>query len=217
MSMADKLVAIAENEQKVYDAGKQEQEAFFWDSVQNRGIGGVTYTSRFRDWNFPNAEKIYNPKYDFYHPSKYSATNAFREWTKISDILKDNYFDRAQCHLEYTFYYSISLVNARTLYVREDTTFTGPFLGCSKLEEIRFSGSIGQNGISFVNSSKLSKASIESTINALSSTKSGLTVTFSKTSVDKAFETSLDANDGSTSSEWTTLRNSKSNWTISLA
>ena len=37
MTMAEKLTTIAENEQKVYDAGKQAFYAFFWDEFQQNG------------------------------------------------------------------------------------------------------------------------------------------------------------------------------------
>jgi hypothetical protein len=65
---------------------------------------------------------------------------------------------------------------------------------------------IGQKNFNVHWSPKLSKASIESIINALSSTTSGLTVTISKTAKEAAF----------TSAEWSALIATKSNWTISL-
>ena len=37
MSIADKLTTIAENEQKVFDAGKQAEYDEFWDSFQSKG------------------------------------------------------------------------------------------------------------------------------------------------------------------------------------
>ena len=52
---------------------------------------------------------------------------------------------------------------------------------------------------------------------ALSTTTTGLTVTFSKTAVDKAFETAEGANDGSTSPEWLALVATRPNWGIGLA
>lgn len=63
---------------------------------------------------------------------------------------------------------------------------------------------------------KLSKPSITSIINCLSTTTSGLTVTLSKTAVNNAFETSEGVADGSTSQEWLNLVATKTNWTISL-
>jgi hypothetical protein len=65
---------------------------------------------------------------------------------------------------------------------------------------------IGQKNFNVHWSPKLSKASIESIINALSSTTSGLTVTISKTAKEAVF----------TTEEWATLIATKPNWTISL-
>lgn len=77
-------------------------------------------------------------------------------------------------------------------------------------------GSIISSGLSLKDCTNLSKASIKSVINALSTTTSAYTVTFSKTAVNNAFETSSGAADGTTSQEWADLIATKSNWTISL-
>lgn len=90
-----------------------------------------------------------------------------------------------------------------------DNVFKTPFNNCTKLENITIEGVIGQNGFDMQWSTKLSKASITSIINALSSTTSGLTVTLSKTAVNSAFGST-------TSDEWLNLIATKPNWTISL-
>lgn len=113
-------------------------------------------------------------------------------------------------YLNQTFSYcQVQVLDEVILKSDGSNTFTSPFIGCSGLVEIRFRGVIGQNGLSFQNSTKLSKASITSIINALSSTTSGLTVTLSKTAVTSAFGST-------TATEWTNLIATKSNWTISL-
>ena len=94
------------------------------------------------------------------------------------------------------------------LVVSEKTPFSsGSFNGCTALENMIVTGTIGQNNFNVKWSTKLSKASIESIINALSSTTSGLSVTISKTAKEAAF----------TDAEWAALIATKSNWTISLA
>lgn len=197
--------------------GKQAQYDLFWDSFQAKGKP-INYATRFQNWQmgWTEVDAIYNPKYDFIHSS--SPNGTFRE-CYIKDIIKDNYFDyqTSATTLAYTFYYATRMENARTLHVREDTKYTSAFTGCGNLKEIRFAGTIGQNGLSFAQSTKLSKESHISVVEHLSATASGLTVTLSKAAVNKAFETSNGANDGSTSTEWITLVASKSNWTISLA
>lgn len=62
-----------------------------------------------------------------------------------------------------------------------------------------------------------SKEGIISTVNALSNATSGLSVGFGLNNVNKAFETSEGANDGSTSEEWLNLVATKPNWTIRLS
>lgn len=87
---------------------------------------------------------------------------------------------------------------------------TSMFQDCRELESVMFYGKIGSNGINLRWSTKLNRASIESIINALSTTTSGLVVTFSTTAVNNAFA------GGSTGDEWLNLIATKSNWTISL-
>ncbi len=101
------------------------------------------------------------------------------------------------------------------LDVVESTIFTETFRNCSALKEIRFSGSIGNN-ISFAQSSRLSKDSIISIVDALSDSVSGKILSLSKTAVNNAFSINID--DESTypaDSEYYTLRHSKDNWTFS--
>lgn len=99
---------------------------------------------------------------------------------------------------------------------RESITFDWAFADCTALVNIEFSGSVGQN-MDFHWSTLLSKASITSIMNALSTTATGKTATFSQTAVNNAFATSTGAGDGSTSAEWLALVATRSNWTIALA
>lgn len=80
------------------------------------------------------------------------------------------------------------------------------FRNCTALESVNISGAIGNN-ISFQQSTKLSKVSIISIINALSDSATGKTATFSKTAKESAF----------TAEEWAVLIGTKPNWTIALA
>lgn len=102
------------------------------------------------------------------------------------------------------------------IYVNENTKFINTFVYMTALVNLGVEGVIGQNGLDLQWSTKLSKASWQSIIAALSSTASGLSMTGSLVSVNTAFETSPGANDGSTSEEWLTLIATKSNWTINL-
>ena len=96
------------------------------------------------------------------------------------------------------------------------TNFSNMFYSCSALTNLTIAGSINTSGMNLKSATKLSKASITSVVNALSASASGKSITFSKTAIDSAFETSSGAADGSPSDEWLNLIATKSNWTISL-
>lgn len=119
---------------------------------------------------------------------------------------------RSASNINYILYNARSLISVDKIILKDDgsqTTNANSFFNAIKLENIIFEGVIGQNGFNFQWSTLLSKASIISIINCLSTTTSGLTVTLSKTAVETAFGST-------TSAEWTTLIGTRSNWTISL-
>ena len=96
------------------------------------------------------------------------------------------------------------LITIKKLVVSEATVYTNWFDGTTQLANITFEGIIGQS-IGFPNS-PLTKASITNIVEHLSSSKTGLTVTIKQTAKEAAF----------TTSEWSTLTATKSNWTFSL-
>ena len=60
MSIADKLLTIAQNQQAVYDAGKQAEYDRFWDEYQKNGTRtNYYYAFAGSGWN----TKTYAPKY----------------------------------------------------------------------------------------------------------------------------------------------------------
>ena len=61
MSISDKLVVIAENEQKVFDAGKKAGHDAFWDEYQRNG-DRVGYKSAFSGQYW--GDSCFQPKYD---------------------------------------------------------------------------------------------------------------------------------------------------------
>lgn len=75
---------------------------------------------------------------------------------------------------------------------------------------------IGKNGFNVSWANGLPHDDLVGIVNALSNETSGLSVSLNKQAVNKAFETSSGANDGSTSAEWLALIATKPNWTISL-
>lgn len=86
--------------------------------------------------------------------------------------------------------------------------------GVTNLEHIEFVPETINISLSFQWCKYLSKASLISAINGLSTSVTGQTATFSKQAVNNAF--GIDVDDESTyTEEFNTLRNSRSNWTFS--
>lgn len=102
------------------------------------------------------------------------------------------------------------------LIVKEEIAPVSTFFRCYSLKNIVIEGTIGHSGFNLRHSTELSKASIESFIDALSTETSEQIIVFSKEAVDKAYETSEGANDGSTSEEWEQKKLTKSNWVFTL-
>jgi hypothetical protein len=101
-----------------------------------------------------------------------------------------------------------SLVTIEKLIISEGTKFkfSNSFLNCHNLENLVIEGTLGTTGLNLQWSTKLSKASITSIINCLSSTTSGLSITLSETAVNNAF----------TTEEWEALESTKPNWIKAL-
>jgi hypothetical protein len=175
------VVDIEVNYWKSY--GMQTEYDRFWDIVQNYGEATIYYQYRF--FEFP--EELFKPKYDFiFSPSNSYSANATFRGINAKDIQKNCDFTKMTAvGLYYTFYQTPALVNARTLKVNENVKYNNSFIGCTNLEEVRFDGSIGQNGLSFANSPKLSVESLRSILTALSKDSTyanGKTITFNTAS-----------------------------------
>lgn len=218
----------------------------FWDKYQDNGnrtdylraFGGIGWndetfkpkhsirpvnsTNMFSDCRITNLKKLMEDRgleLDFSGITYNRVSQVFSD-SKITDL---GIIDVSSCaSIGYLFYRASNLVNIEKLILSSDgkTTFAGnEFTSCSALKEIRVEGVIGKTGFNTSSAKSLSKASIESIINALSTTTSGLTVTLSKAAVDRI----------STEEEygsyvwWYTLAGDgttdgiRPNWTISLA
>ena len=101
-------------------------------------------------------------------------------------------------------------------FINGDTRTISMFERCDSLKEVRFQGILSY-ALNLGDSKDLSKASILNLSSCLSADVSEKALTLNKEAVDKAFETSSGAADGSTSTEWAELIATKPNWTISLA
>ena len=236
MSIADKLKTISENVQRVYDAGYEKGKAegggnggntdtafydTFWDTFQmaqpdeNGEMKSIKtnyiYAFAQNHWD----DTIYNPKYDIVCKGQSGAgTNVFYNAKRITDTKVNIYCENTTINNMFT--KCSALETIRLLHLTNVTSFTSTFNGATKLKNITIGGTIEAN-FPIQYTTVLTKDSIVSIMNALSTETSGLKVTLSSVAVKKAFETSTDANDGNTSDEWIALVAAHSNWTVTLS
>lgn len=168
MSIAEKLQTIAENEQKVYEAGKQA----VWAVIQKNGKPANYYYAfaynRFDD-------ESYNPIYPIVCSDGTTPSQSiFYANTKITDtkveIIASNsvnacFYNMEKCH------------TIRKFTVASTTSFTNTFYNCENLVNIEFGGTIEKN-ISLAHSAKLSDESIQSIIDHLGTVNNLQTITF---------------------------------------
>ena len=186
MSIAEKLTTIAENEQKVYDAGKQAEYDAFWDTYQQNG------EPRSYRWSFSSicwVDGIFKPKHNIVVTDAYMM---FRG-TKITNLNPTGItYDFSDCKdFSYAFAYSTALTeipfvidlssatnmtNAFSegkftdLHIRSSNTTTyasSTFSSLYALVNFQVDGTIGKNNFRISWSSNLTHDSLMSVINAL--------------------------------------------------
>ena len=216
--------------------GMQTEYDRFWDSYQQNGQRW-NYSSCFTGtaWN----DETLRPKYDIKpkwdgaagmfrllefngnlkeHFASLGITCDFSEVLSASQLFYSAQYITEIPDLDmsslnatggtYLLYGCTNLKSAQIIFGEQATDLSSAFYGSSSLENLIIGGKIGAT-VDIQWSTKLTKESILSIFNALSATKSGLTLTLSTTAVTNAFG-SIE------STEWINLRASKSNWTISL-
>lgn len=231
MSISEKLTTIAENQEKVFDAGKEAQEKEFFDDFLYNADSAFSYRFAGAGWT----AKTFQPKNKHMNVvggssmffmsaievdlvehlkslnSSISFSNLGVGITQIfaySNFIRLGELDfRTLNGLNIMFNSCKKLVTIDLLKIKTDgsQTFSTTFASCISLQNIIIEGVIGQNFD--IKESPLTKESITSIVNALSSSTSGKTVSFLKTAKESAF----------TASEWSTLIATKPNWTFSLA
>lgn len=239
----EKVKALnAELEQTLYGTNTGGKSFYdeFWDSYQ---LGGTRKTLDFFFAGNGWTKDTLIPKHDM-RPSR--ANNMFSLCAFVGDLAQHfenlgRALDFSNCTMAQTIFSNASsitrlglidfrkvtygsawFINMRRLMtidkllISENTVAPGSaFDDCSELINIAIEGVINKNGYNFKWSTKLSKASWYSIIGCYAVDLS-LTMTGSKASVDKAFETSDGANDGSTSPEWLNLLATRPNLTVHL-
>ena len=180
-----------------FEEGKIAERDAFWEEYYKTASWAYAFYGLM--WN----DKNYNPPKTIKPASGTSATAMYQTST-ITDT-KVPLDLSGVGNINYIFYQARKLKTIQDITFPTSGTASSAFYGCSALENITVSGSI-QISLAFNSCTNLKKASIESIVNALSDTTSGLTVTFSETAVNNAF----------TAEEWEALEATKTNWTISL-
>lgn len=222
------LVEIAKKLPWVFNSGSEVEYNRFWNAFQDNG-NRTHYTYGFAGRGWTAANLI--PKYKNIQPTtctgmffnntipdlvshfeNHGITLDFSKSTSVYDAFSSTstkrlpFLNISSAGSALTmFAYNSSLVEIAGLECGVNNSFSSTFAGCSALVKVVFSGVIANN-ISLSDSKNLSKESITSLINTLSSSVKGKSVTLSETAKNNAF----------TADEWNSLVATKSNWTISL-
>lgn len=156
MSIAEKLTAIAENEQRVYETGynKGRQDGGFdWSAFWDR----TSFQNAFWRWK----EACYSP------PADYVITGSIRQAFVASTITDTLIPINGAGDCAYAFQSCNQLVTIPSLDLTDATDVSKMFYGCSLLANIGFKGVIKINGIDVSFCTKLDKATLLSLLNCL--------------------------------------------------
>ena len=242
MSIANKLLTIAENIPRVYNSGVTEgyregakyQHKSFWDNYQDYGKRS-DYTNAFsgKGWTNETFKPIYKI-YCGYMAFKNSMIegdlveilnsldvelDSANSWSyqytfEKTRLTRLGYLKMVNAPLVDTFRDSALLETIDGLEIKESIAINSSFVGCTALKNLTMYGTVGQNFN--LGDCPLSKASITSVYEHLSTTATAKTLTLKKSAVNAAF--GIDIDDEATypiGSEYYTLRHSKDNWTVS--
>lgn len=237
MSIADKLTTIAENEQKVYDAGfeagksqggdtdaafeegKQAQYDEFWDTFQNNGkLRNYKQVFSGRGWK----SEVFYPKYniivtgamgifqEFGGTVPFSLTERLEkcgvtlDFSGLTSVMTNAFLGVIFTEIPHidgskvtgwsSTFQSSQFLETISIAIKEDgsATWSSTFGGCKALKSLTItSGTIGKNGFNVKDSTKLSKASILSILNACKKDVigQGISITLPSKCIDGATDT----------------------------
>jgi hypothetical protein len=229
-----------------YEAGKKAEYDAFWDALQNSGekkrYGTEFQSPLWTNENFRPKYDVYPGTSTFSQggdpPKAHCNIEDMRkstlgvniDWTLCNNfnyILQEvpvkyiGVIDMTNAKNGWTVLYRLyTLISVEKMILPPQSAnikfSTHGFCALYALTEIRFEGYFW-GSVELKDSPLLSHDSIVSAISALAPDITGSVLTLNIKAVNKAFETSEGANDGSTSEEWLTLVAAHTNWTISLA
>lgn len=211
----------------------------FWNSYQNHG-NRESYKNAFGNtyWN----NDTFKPKYDLnIRSNSYNIFDDSQISGSLPEILKSLGIKMEITNISYQSggFVNTQFTEVEYLFKNCAPTLSSVFGGSNKLHTLKIGtivksqqfnntfgslpalvnltveGEIGQNGFDVSKCPLLSKASIENVVNCLSDDTTDKTITFSKTSVNNAFGINID-DESTYTEEFTSLKNSKNNWTFSF-
>ena len=153
---------LADKVDKVYEAGRKDEQTEFWEEFQ---MGGKrTYYYRFGTGTTQEqfwTDKTYNPIYPLTieNGQELFGQNVALTDTKVPIVLVGT-------QMNYAFGGATKLKTIRSLDITNVTSYTSTFYACYALENINFVGTVKVD-LSFVHSKKLTHESLMSIINAL--------------------------------------------------
>jgi hypothetical protein len=181
MSIAEKLQTIAENEQRVFDAGKNAELIAFSNEHQKNGERrNYQYAYYGSGWT----DNTFNPQHDIICVGSYSMNSMFAK-SKITRIPVIIDCSQATSPIYGLFLDCKELKTVKKVVFSEANEYNSVFNNATALENITIGGTIGKNGFNVSTCTKLTHDSLMSIINALKSGVSGLTVTLGATNQGK--------------------------------
>ena len=169
MSIAEKLKTVAENEEKVYTAGKKAEQTEFWEIHQMGGkrtgyrsfCTGTTMSDGLTPKEQIWTDENYNPIYPITTDDGYLlfGNNVEITDTKVPIVILGT-------NMNYAFGSATKLKTIRSLDISNVTGYISTFYLNYALENITFAGTVKVD-LSFVYSKKLTHESLMSIINAL--------------------------------------------------
>ena len=188
MNITEKLLRQKQDFDDVYAAGKKAGTVntndydVFWDNLQRNGARlHYAYAFAYEGWN----DTIYNPKYPITVNNTNGIGNMF-VWnqkitnTKVLISVTNGAMNSA--------FADTNIEKIPSLEVNGVTNFNKAFQNAKKLKELNLSGVIDINGFDIHWSTELTAESIDSIVRALTTTKTGLTITLPVGAYDKHAE-----------------------------
>lgn len=139
-----------------------------------------------------------------------------RDYTLKHITLNVKFADTANWNYAFAYRSALEVIDGEPLNIASNPNYN-IFANCEALKEVRIVPNCVSGNFEMIFCPLLSKETIESVINGLSSEVSGFTAKLKLQAVNKAFETTENANNGSSSTAWQMLVNTKPTWTITLS